>query len=192
MFALHESVRLKRDILEVLENTNEYISTKQLTNLLVYPSFNSVKQACAELKQQFKQFITKKMMTLEQVTTNIFDYLKILISKNQKQKLAILTYITTESINTYSHIPENILFQHTNSIIHPDKPDFLSHWSMSDWQFYVAFLYIYNLIDSQYNDRLVRKSEFLFEEAIQTWLVSFEKHLFPLFESEKKLQKFYR
>ncbi|HPR81033.1 MAG TPA: hypothetical protein PK268_03910 [Enterococcus sp.] len=84
MFALHESVRLKRDILEVLENTNEYISTKQLTNLLVYPSFNSVKQACAELKQQFEQFITKKMMTLEQVTTNIFDYLKILISKNQK------------------------------------------------------------------------------------------------------------
>ncbi len=63
---------------------------------------------------------------------------------------------------------------------------------MSDWQFYVAFLYIYNLIDSQYNDQLVRKSEFLFEEAIQTWLVSFEKHLFPLFESEKKLQKFYR
>ena len=60
MFALHESVRLKRDILEVLENTNEYISTKQLTNLLVFPSFNSVKQACAELKQQFEQFYHKE------------------------------------------------------------------------------------------------------------------------------------
>jgi hypothetical protein len=310
MFALHKSVRLKRDILEVLENTDEYISTKQLTDILVYPSFNSVKQACAELKQQFEQFYHKEdaefsikvsegvklirhsanthhlieelvandlaytllfnllvkrtlvtdlflennyitrttlynririlndslhryglhialssrisfrgaehhirmfgyiflfnchrmiqffpditlanQMNIEQVTTNIFDYLKIPISKNQKQKLAILTYITTESIKTHSHIPENSLFQHTNSIIYPDKPDFLSHWSMSDWQFYVAFLYIYNLIDSQYNDQLILKSEFLFEEAIQTWLISFEKYLFPLFESEKKATK---
>ncbi len=306
MFALHGSVRLKRDILEVLENTSEYLSTKQITEILGYPSFNSVKQACTELKQQFEQLYSKEeaqfiikvsegvklvrqninsqylveelfindlsyallanllvkrtlvtdlflennyitrttlynrtrmlndvlhhyglhialssrisikgeehhirmfgyiflfichrmihflpdiemthQLYLEQLTADIFDYLNIPLSNNQKQKLAILTYVTNDSSYTHSYMPENRLFQHINSITYPEKPDFLTNWTVSDWQFYVAFLYVSNLIDAKYNDHLLLKSELLFEKDIQGWLLLFEKYFFPLYESEK-------
>lgn len=307
MFALHGSVRLKRDILDTLENTNEYLSIKQITEILGYPSLNSVKQACTELKQQFEQLYSKEeaefvvkvsegvklirqsvnsqplveelfindliypllsnllinrtismnlfleenyisrstlynrirslnkilnpyglhislasritlkgeehqlrmfaylfffvchrmiqfipaitlseQLEMEELTADIFDYLAIPLSKNQKQKLAIFTHINN---NGAKHTPlsKNSLFQSISTIRYPEKPAFLSHWSLADWQFYVSFLYVYNAVDSTYDHQLLTKTDIVYKEDIGTWLALFEKYVSPLDQEQKNL-----
>jgi hypothetical protein len=124
---------------------------------------------------------------LEQVTADIFEYLDIPLTTNQKQMLTLLTLVNHLGVIHEQFLtPDDLLLQHLSSVTYPDKPPFLTTWSTSDWQFYVAFLYIYNLVETKYDSHLLLKNELLFEKEIDSWLLLFEEYFFSLYESEKE------
>lgn len=257
MFALHKNIELKRDILEVLDSAEDFLSMKQITEILDGPTFNSVKQACSELKTDFEklykpselefivsvrggvkmkrygvniQRLTESMLVKDIVypllskvliqrsiltdafleehyisrtavynrirrlnpflntyslhisisstlyidgdesqirifsyiflflahrsivhfpwvdnkqsvltlTDQIFDYLEIPISGTRKQLLAILILIVDNAATNHHSFKENDpIFAWLDQVEYPEKPDFISKWTIEDWQIFL-------------------------------------------------------
>uniref|UniRef100_UPI00403F8F5F helix-turn-helix domain-containing protein n=1 Tax=Candidatus Enterococcus willemsii TaxID=1857215 RepID=UPI00403F8F5F len=305
MFGLHKSIKLKRDILEVLDNATDYLSIKEIQELLEYPSFHSVKQACTELKELFQElfhpdeaqilikvsggikierhgnktqriteylvtedliytflrtillertidtdtflekhfisrsalyarirrinqslnpyelhitlsnqirlkgeeyrirsfsyiflFITHRMIdqlphithknTYLSMTKKIFGYLEIPLSENVLQSLAIFTFITQNGASKNTIHPHEKVLRYVRQFEYPEKPQFLTDWHTSDWEFYLYFLYLSNRLDFQYKDKLVLHNYYFFEHAAKDWVTCFETYFFHTTEQEKK------
>lgn len=60
MFGLHEDIRLKRDILEVLDTASDFLTYTEIRDILKYPAFNRVKKTCKELQAEFDRLFTKE------------------------------------------------------------------------------------------------------------------------------------
>lgn len=132
MFGISKATWLKKDIIELLDKQDDYVSSQYLASKLTYTSVETIKKMCRELKEEIEtiyqaeeaEFIIHKHHGIRFLRHSIHtqDYVDFIYSKELAYEIFIQTFLN-ESIDTYDfcesvHISESKLRRKVKEINH--------------------------------------------------------------------------